>query len=251
MLQPLTSDLLCHEYISHGFFTRKGGVSHGRSELDCGLNSNDDTDHIATNRALVAQHLGGSLEGVSQYHSATVITLTESLHEIQPPADAMVTNVPGLALSILTADCGPVLFVDAKARVIGAAHSGWRGTVHCVAAKTVQAMELLGADANNICAVLGPTIAQKSYEVGPEFPENLKGATAEPMQYLIPSSRAGHWMLDLPGLIGDQLHALVGHSCTLNADTYTLADQFYSHRRSTHAGQSNNSRQISGICLNG
>ena len=251
MLRPLTSDLLDKDDIRHGFFTRQGGVSYGSGELNCGFQSDDKAEDIATNRTRVAQYLGGSLEGVSQYHSAKVITLTESLQGIQPPADAMVTNVPGLALSILTADCGPILFFDAKAHVIGAAHSGWRGTVDCVAARTVEAMELLGADASNIRAVLGPTIAQKSYEVGPEFAEKLRGATAEPMRYLVPSSKAGHWMLDLPGLIGDQLGAIVGKSAVLDADTYALTDQFYSHRRSTHAGQSNKGRQISGICLNG
>ena len=249
MLTPLTSPLLSHRSIRHGFFTRNGGVSYNRGDLNCGPNSDDRPDHVAENRARVACYLGGDLQGVSQHHSADVITITSPQNGQRPAADALVTNLPDLALTILTADCGPILFLDPEAQVIGAAHSGWRGTVLSIGARTVDAMIALGADPSRIRAVLGPTIAQKSYEVGPDFPKHLGAATGEPMRYLRPSTKPDHWMFDLPALIGDQLAGLVGHSEIMDADTYTLDDKFFSYRRSTHRAEADYGRQISGICL--
>ena len=251
MLTPLTSPLLSHGSIRHGFFTRHGGVSYGRNDLNCGPKSHDRPDHVAENRARVATYLGGDLQGVRQHHSADVITLTAPQTGQRPAADALVTNLPGLALTILTADCGPILFHDPEAQVIAAAHSGWRGTVLSIAARTVEAMVALGADPSRICAVLGPTIAQKSYEVGPDFPDHLGAATGEPIRYLCPSTKPGHWMFDLPALIGDQLAELVGHCEVMDADTYALEEQFFSYRRSTHRTEPDYGRQISGICLSG
>jgi len=250
MLLPRTSSLLSDDAVRHGFFTRKGGVSHGRGDLNCGASDHDDPKHVVENRARVAAYLGGRLQGVSQCHSADVVTLT-TLQEVgqMPSADALVTNVPGLALTILTADCGPILFHDPVAQVIGAAHSGWRGSVQAIAARTVEAMVAIGADPSRIRAVLGPTIAQSSYEVGPDFQNHLAPVTHQPMRYLHPSDKDGHWMFNLPALIGDQLAALVGQSDVLDADTYALEDQFFSYRRSTHRREPDYGRQMSGICL--
>ena len=249
MLTPLTSPLLSNGSTRHGFFTRNGGVSYDRGDLNCGPNSDDRPDNVAENRARVASYLGGDLQGVRQHHSADVITVAAPQNGQHPAADALVTNLPDLALTILTADCGPILFLDPEAQVIAAAHSGWRGTVVSIAARTVDAMTTLGADPSRIHAVLGPTIAQKSYEVGPDFPKHLSAATGEPMRYLCPSTKPDHWMFDLPAMIGDQLAELVGHSEVMDADTYTLEDKFFSYRRSTHRAEPDYGRQISGICL--
>ena len=249
LLTPLRSERLSAPGIAHGFFTRQGGVSYGVGDLNCGPKSGDNPEHIAENRRRLGQTLGGSLEGVSQVHSADVVTLTSSQDGERPNADALVTNMPGLALSVLTADCGPILFADAKAGVIGAAHSGWKGTVGRIAQNTVRAMERLGADPANITAVLGPTIAQPSYEVGAEFPDLIAAACKDPLAYLTASTNQGKWMFDLPGLIEEQLKELVGQALVLNRDTYVEEDLFFSYRRATHRGETEYGRQISGICL--
>ena len=169
-LEILTSDSLGD--VRHGFFTRRGGASSGVfAGLNCGVGSSDQREVVEINRARVADAMDVApdhLVGVHQIHSATVISVDGPLNE-KPRADALVTATPGLALSILTADCQPVLFHDAEAGVIGAAHAGWRGALDGVLTATVEAMEDLGATRDNITAVIGPCISQRAYEVGPEF----------------------------------------------------------------------------------
>ena len=157
------------EGISHGFFTRKGGASSGiYAGLNCGYGSHDQQEIVSINRGRVAEAMGVSdlaMRGVHQYHSADVFTVHSEGSE-KPKADAIVTNTPSIALSILTADCQPVLFADKKAGVIGAAHAGWKGAVDGVLENTITAMEELGATASNVDAVIGPSISQRAYEVG-------------------------------------------------------------------------------------
>jgi YfiH family protein len=163
--------------VAHGFFTRKGGKSSGLYEgLNAGLGSSDDRDTVLANRAQVARHLGareGFIATPHQTHSSDVLVVREPWEGVRPVADAVVTDVPGLTLGILTADCGPVLFADREAGVVGAAHAGWKGATGGILENTLEAMERLGARRNAITASLGPTISQRNYEVGPEFVERL------------------------------------------------------------------------------
>ena len=169
-LEKLTHAAL--DPVTHGFFTRKGGASSGIFQgLNCGQGSTDLSEAVAMNRERVAHNLGvapKALIGVHQIHSADVATVTAAW-AIPPKADAMVTDRPGIALSVLTADCQPVLFADADAGVIGAAHAGWRGALSGILGNTITAMTRLGARADRIAAIIGPSISQRAYEVGPEF----------------------------------------------------------------------------------
>ncbi|MBS0564567.1 MAG: peptidoglycan editing factor PgeF, partial [Proteobacteria bacterium] len=174
-----TLELLTHDALfplTHGFFSRRGGASSGIFQgLNCGQGSSDQSEAVAINRARVASRIGvavTALVGVSQIHSADVVTVTGPLDR-PPRADAMVTDRPGLALTVLTADCQPVLLADPEAGVIGAAHAGWRGALAGILGNTVRAMEAIGAKAPRIRAVIGPTISQRAYEVGPEFMDSF------------------------------------------------------------------------------
>ncbi|WP_370301631.1 peptidoglycan editing factor PgeF [Pseudooceanicola sp.] len=249
-LEILTSPQLAP--IRHGFFTRRGGASSGVfTGLNCGTGSSDQSEIVAINRARVAEAMEVSPEAlvsVHQVHSADVATVDAPV-PVKPRADALVTATPGIALSVLTADCQPVLFADAQAQVIGAAHAGWRGALDGILEATLDAMEELGAERANICAVIGPSISQRAYEVGPEFvdtflmddPENARffaGGNGDRMQF------------DLPGF---GLHRLrragVGAAEWTRHCTYSDADRFYSYRRSVHAREADYGRLISAIRL--
>ena len=185
----------------HGFFTRKGGASSGIfAGLNCGTGSSDQTEIVAINRARVAEAMGVGPEmlvTVHQVHSARALPVTGPL-SIRPEADALVTATPGVLLAVLTADCQPVLFADPKAGVIGAAHAGWRGAVDGVLEATLDAMETLGARRSDITAVIGPTISQSAYEVGPEFFDRFRVEDEASTRYF--ANGAGDRMLfDLPG----------------------------------------------------
>ena len=175
--QPIRSRLL--EAVPHGFLTREGGVSQGAvASLNCGLGSGDDTAAVAENRWRAADAVlpGAPMVGPYQIHSATCLTVTEPwADDARPEADALVTDRPGILLSILTADCAPVLLADAEAGVVGAAHAGWRGAIGGVTDTTIAAMLKLGAKVERIAAAIGPTIAQKNYEVGHAFPAHRAG----------------------------------------------------------------------------
>jgi YfiH family protein len=248
-LEILTSDALP---VKHGFFTRKGGASSGVfSGLNCGQGSSDQAEIVAINRARVARAMGVAPEhlvGVHQVHSATVVPLTAPLPS-KPRADALVTATPGLALSVLTADCQPVLFADAQAGVIGAAHAGWRGALDGVLSATVDAMEGLGAQRDRITAVIGPAISQRAYEVGPEFLESFLDADPHFARYFI-NGEGDRMLFDLPGFGLNRLRAAgVGHAEWTRHCTFSDAARFYSYRRTTRAKEADYGRLIAAITL--
>ena len=247
-LHPLTHEALAP--FPHGFFTRKGGASSGIfAGLNCGQGSSDQTEAVAMNRDRVATRLGiarSHLVGVHQVHSADVVTLSEPLTGTRRD-DALVTATPGLALSVLTADCQPVLFADREAQVIGAAHAGWRGALCGVLEATVTAMVALGARAERISAIIGPTISQPAYEVGPEF---LDAFVAEDPSYsrFFAGGRGDRMHFDLPGFGLFRLRAAgVGQADWTRHCTYSDPGQFYSYRRSVHTHEVDYGRQISVI----
>ncbi len=249
MLEKITSDALP---VPHGFFTRKGGASSGIfAGLNCGPGSTDQAEVVAINRARVADAMGVApdhLLSIHQVHSADVVTVSGPLAE-RPRADGMVTATPGVALGILTADCQPVLFADPQARVIGAAHAGWRGTRDGVLEATVAAMEALGAKRENMAAVIGPTISQTAYEVGPEFFESFTDDDPETARFFI-AGQDGRYMFDLPAMGLARLRAAgVGHAEWTRHCTYRDSERFFSFRRTTHAGEADYGRLISTIRL--
>ena len=247
-LEIITDDLL--DDVQHGFFTRKGGASAGvYSGLNCGFGSSDQHEIVAINRGRVAEAMGVPADhmlGVHQVHSADVITVTEATTE-KPKADGLVTNVSGLALSILTADCQPVLFADTKAKVVGAAHAGWRGALDGVLGATLDAMEALGADRANTTAVIGPSISQAAYEVGPEFLDSF--LTEDPLYARFFAQGQGDKMqFDLPGFGLMRLRgAGIGEATWTRHCTYADEDRFYSFRRTTHRREADYGRLIAAI----
>ena len=249
MLEIITSDSLSPR---HGFFTRKGGASSGIfAGLNCGTGSTDLAEAVAINRARVAAAMGASedaLMSVTQVHSAEAITLTGPL-TTRPRADAMVTATPGLVLTVLTADCQPVLFADAEAGVIGAAHAGWRGARDGILEATVDAMEALGARRAHIHAVIGPTISQAVYEVGPEFYESFTEDDPASRRFFVPG-KADRFLFDLPGYgLWRLRNAGVGEAEWTHHCTYRDPERFYSFRRTTHAREADYGRLISAIRL--
>ena len=253
MLAPFhTHEFLDHAHVAHGFFGRQGGVSEGIYQgLNCGPGSKDEPEAVAENRARVALALGMLPERLCtlyQVHSPEVVVVHEPFSGALPQADAMVTNVPRLILGILTADCAPVLFVDHAAGVIGAAHAGWKGAVGGVVENTLRAMETLGAQRDSIAAVIGPCIAQKSYEVGSEFIARF--AAADQAQFFIPSPREEHHMFDLPAYVAQTARAAgLQRIAMLAMDTCSDPDRFFSYRRTTLRGEPDYGRQISAIAL--
>jgi hypothetical protein len=241
--------------VRHGFFTREGGYSQGIfASLNCGLGSGDDLANVRRNRAIVSDALGVAadrLVTVHQHHSSDVIHVTEPwMPEARPKADAMVTRERGLAIGVLTADCGPLLFADPEAGVAGAAHAGWKGALNGIASRTLAAMESLGAARQNIIAVVGPTISQAAYEVGPEFPAHFTDADPANKKFFRPSGRANHAMFDLPGYLAEQLGKLgVGSVVNLGICTFADEQRFFSYRRTTHRREHDYGRQISAIAL--
>ena len=255
MLEILTSDALTP--LRHGFFTRKGGASSGIfSGLNCGPGSSDLSEAVAINRARVALAMEAApdhLITVHQIHSAEVLTVTAPLPgdpaTPRPRADALVTATPGLVLGVLTADCQPVLFADASARVIGAAHAGWRGSRDGVLEATLAAMERLGARRADITAVIGPTISLAAYEVGPEFVEAFIDDDPASARFFAGGS-GDRARFDLPGYSLARLRAAgVGHAEWTGHCTYRDPERFYSYRRATHLGEADYGRLISVIRL--
>jgi YfiH family protein len=243
------------EGVRHAFFTREGGVSEGLyASLNCGMGSGDDADKVTTNRARAMAQIDrqpNALVTVYQVHSPDVVEVdTPWTRENAPKADAMVTATRGLALGILTADCAPVLLADSKAGVIGAAHAGWKGALNGVLTATVKAMVKLGAKPEHIVAGIGPCIAQRSYEVGPEFPAPFLAADPANEAFFCPSARAGHYMFDLRGFVAKQLRALgVAASYALPNDTCREEDRFFSYRRACLKGERDYGRGLSTIAL--
>jgi len=239
--------------VRHGFFTRAGGVSQGLYRgLNAGVGSNDDPAHVAENRRRVAASLGveaGRLVTLYQVHSADALVVREPFSGARPKADAMVTDRPGIALGVLAADCGPVLFADGEAGVIGAAHAGWKGALTGVLEATIEAMEGLGAKRGRIFAVLGPSISSANYEVGPEFVDRFVEAQPDNALYFVASEREGHAMFDLNRYTVDRLAAAGVKAGMIGRCTYADEDAFYSYRRATHRQEPDYGRQISAIAL--
>ena len=240
--------------LRHAFFTRDGGVSDGiYAGLNGGLGSNDDPARVAENRRRMAEQMGvapAHLIGVHQIHSPDALVATGPWPgAARPKADAIVTRNEGLAISVTTADCGPILFVDPKARVIGAAHAGWKGALTGVLESTIDAMEKLGADRNGIVAAIGPLIRQPSYEVGSEFVERFISADAENALFFLPGERNGHSMFDLAGFIRMRLeNAGILMIDDLGVDTYS-DERFFSYRRSVHRKEPDYGRHVHAIAL--
>lgn len=251
----IEADVLKLEGLRHGFFTRKGGVSDDiYQSLNVGLGSDDARENVVENRSRVAKELGvdpSRLVSPYQIHSPDVITVSGPWNEdTDRRADALVTQTPGLAIGVSTADCGPVLFADPEAGVIGAAHSGWKGAISGVLQNTVDAMEGLGASKDNIIAVLGPTISQRAYEVGPEFQQRFVAEAPENARYFAPAAREEHFMFDLPAFISDRLARIgLAHVADIGLCTYDDEDRFFSYRRTTHRREPDYGRQISAIVL--
>lgn len=251
-IRPHRAETLRLPGVLHGFFSRLGGVSTGiYSSLNCGLGSGDDRSAVLENRSSVAAALGvSSVLSVHQIHSAAVVRVTEPWEPGQgPPADAMVTDRPGLALGILTADCAPVLFADGAAGVVGVAHAGWKGAIGGVLHATIKAMEDLGGSRDRIVAVVGPCISQANYEVGEEFEAQFTAANDHFARFFRPARQPRHFMFDLPGFCLDQLaEAGVAASATGHC-TYGNAERYFSFRRATHKSEPDYGRQISVIAL--
>jgi purine-nucleoside/S-methyl-5'-thioadenosine phosphorylase / adenosine deaminase len=242
--------------LRHAFFTREGGVSNGiYAALNGGLGSNDDPAHVAENRRRMAEHVGVAPErfiSLHQIHSPDALIADGAWPSgPRPKGDALVTRTAGLALGVSTADCGPVLFVDPNARVIGGAHAGWKGALTGVLESTISAMETLGADRSRIIAAIGPLIRQESYEVGNEFVARFIDADADNAVFFVPSVREGHAMFDLAGFIRMRLEAAgILMIDDLGLDTYA-DERFFSYRRSVHRKDPDYGRHIHAIALEG
>ena len=249
-LEIITSTLLSS--VRHGFFTRKGGASSGIfAGLNCGTGSSDQSEIVSINRGRVADAMGVGAEHLStahQTHSTDVITVTGPLHPPRPRTDALVTATPGQVIGVLTADCQPVLFADEEAGVIGAAHAGWRGARDGVLEATIDAMESLGASRSSIKAVIGPTISQRAYEVGPEFFEDF--LADDPVNARFFANGDGDRLhFDLPGYGLHRLREAGVEAEWTRHCTYSDATRFYSFRRATHAREADYGRLISTIRL--
>jgi len=251
----LQSVLLSLPGIRHAFFTREGGVSDGfYASLNAGLGSRDVPERVAENRARMAAALGVAsdrLVTAYQVHSPNVVVATEPWSRADAPrADAVVTRVPGLAVGVTTADCGPLLLADRAAGVVGAAHAGWRGALTGVAEAAVEAMEKLGASRRRIVVARGPMIRQPNYEVGPDFVARFAAEDPGSDRFFTPASRPGHAMFDLAGYITARLQrAGVRRIEDLGHCTYGDPARFFSYRRSTHRAEADYGRHISAIAL--
>lgn len=250
----LTASALDEPGVRHGFFTREGGVSEGiYASLNCGNGSRDEPAHVAENRGRVSQAMGvapDQLFTMYQVHSSNVAVVERARSGAPVRVDGVASATPGLALGVLVADCAPVLFLDAQARVIGAAHAGWRGATSGVLEATVEAMERIGATRGQIRAAIGPTISQGNYEVGADFVGTVRAADRRADAFLAPGTREGHMQFDLPGYIVARLEAAgLGAVEDLRACTYADEDRFFSYRRATHRGEPDYGRQIAAIAL--
>jgi polyphenol oxidase len=254
--QFLTAESLRLPGLAHGFFTRLGGVSQGvYASLNGGVGSRDAPERVTENRARAAAALGVAPERLAvpfQIHSPNAVAISERLPPgARPRCDALVTTTPGLALGVTGADCGMILFADQRARVIGAAHAGWKGALAGVVEATVAAMERLGARRGNIVAALGPCIAPGSYEVGPEFVAAFAAAGDDTARHFTPSRRAGHAMFNLNAYIAERAaRAGVGHFEDLRLDTYADERRLFSYRRATHRKEPDYGRLMSVIVMN-
>lgn len=253
--QFLTAESLWLPGLTHGFFTRLGGVSEGvYASLNGGVGSADEQDAVTENRGRIAAALGVAPDHLAvpyQVHSPDAVAISEVWPPgARPRCDALVTATRGLALGVTGADCGMILFADPRASVIGAAHAGWKGALAGVVEATVAAMERLGASRGDIAAALGPCIGPRSYEVGPEFVTALADTDEDGARYFTPSARNGHSMFDLNAYIAARAaRAGVGRFEDLQLDTYADERRFFSYRRATHRKEPDYGRLVSAIVM--
>ena len=238
--------------IRHAFFTREGGVSVGLyNSLNGGLGSGDERSAVLENRARMAAYMGVVQEhflGVWQVHSPDVVAVHGPWTGDRPKADALVSATPGLVLSVATADCGPVLFADGKAGVVGAAHAGWKGAFSGVLEATLEAMEKLGAKRQDITATIGPMLSQRNYEVGAEFIARFEAQDSAHARFFTPSAKAGHALFDLPAYNAMRLNnSGVGSVQDVALCTYANERRFFSYRRATHRREADYGRLIAAI----
>ena len=253
-IQPITHPLLGTTGIAHGFFTRQGGVSSGiYDSLNCGPGSDDDPVAIQENRRRVGAWLTGrdiAPLTAHQVHSPRAVIVDGPWHGMPPEADAIVTKTAGVVIAALAADCAPVLLADKDACVIAAAHAGWRGAFGGVVDATVDAMESIGADRSNIYAVVGPCIAQQSYEVGSDFETQFLAADLKNNKFFQPGISIEKRQFDLAGhVVNRALNLGLARAVAIEADTYSDTDLFFSYRRKQHSGEHDYGRLISAICL--
>lgn len=253
-LSPITHPLLALPGVRHGFFTRQGGVSTGLYEgLNTGIGSNDDPAAVAGNRRRVAEHLGGTADDIAacyQIHSAVARVAEAGWKGERPEGDASVTAAPGVICAVLTADCAPVLLADAEAGVVGAAHAGWKGALGGIIHSTVAAMEALGARPARIAAVVGPCIAQASYEVGADYQDRFEHHDPGAGRFFAPGASPAKRQFDLPGYVLWRLEqAGVADAAWTGHDTRTDPARFYSNRRAYLNGEPDFGRLMSAISL--
>lgn len=239
--------------VAHGFFGRQGGVSTGElASLNCGLGSNDDPALIAENRRRVTEAAlpGAALTGLYQVHGNSCIIVDEDSDlAARPEADALATRTPGILLGILTADCVPVLFADAEAGVVGAAHAGWKGALAGVTDATIAAMESLGASRASIAVAIGPCIARASYEVDNDFAQRFT-ADDPANERFFAAGRPGHAMFDIAAYVAARVAAAgVKRIAIGGQDTYALPQDYFSYRRACHKNENSYGRQLSVIGL--
>ena len=239
--------------VAHGFFGRQGGASGGDfASLNCSFQQGDVAALVAANREALLSSLGLKQVAIArQVHSAEAVEVTAPFAEdARPEVDGLVTRVPGLGLGVLTADCVPVLMVDRLARVIGAAHAGWKGALAGIVEATVKAMTKLGAKPERITAAIGPTISQEAYEVGQDFVQQFSADEPESSAFFITHEGTGEPHFDLPAYVGERLaRAGVGAIADLGFCTYCEETRLFSYRRSQHHGEDDYGRQISAIVL--
>ena len=257
MPEAITDALLNDEHINHGFFTKNGGVSTGLySSLNCGVGSKDDLQNVMENRNRVAGYFdttADQLLTLNQIHSDICLSIDAPYDAInnRPQADALVTDTPGLAIGVLTADCGPVLFSGQSKEgkpIIGAAHAGWGGALKGILENTIAAMETLGLDKSTLKAVLGPCIGPQTYEVSETFRDPFIMQDMKNARFFVPAERPGHLMFNLPAYIQRRLFlAGVPQIGIMGRDTCAEAETFFSYRRSTHRREADYGRQVSVI----
>lgn len=254
-IAPIEAPALALPGVRHAFFTRSGGISTGlHAGLNTGVGSKDARESVLENRARAAGHLGVSRDDLAtpyQIHSPDAVVVEKAWGPgLGPKADAVVTNRPGVAVGVGTADCGPVLMADAEARVVAAVHAGWKGALGGVLESAIETMERLGAERSRIVAALGPTISAEAYEVGPEFIARFMEADPENARHFRPSEGDGHGYFDLPGYIFARLtRAGLGTAHDTGLCTYADEARFFSYRRATHRGEADYGRLLSAIVL--
>lgn len=251
--QFVTSKLISEHGIKHGFFTRKGGHSSGIFDsLNAGLGSGDNRGSVEQNREDICTTLNIDIKNLAtlhQIHSNHVFVTSTGIASNRPEADGIVTNTRGVAIGVVTADCGPVLFADRKNAVIGAAHAGWRGALDGVLENTIIAMEKLGAERSSIAACLGPTISQRNYEVGPEFYARFIEKDKKLSVYFKPSDKPDHFLYDLHAFIINGLEQSEVSAEDLGICTYEEDENYFSYRKTTHRNEKDYGRQLSVIKL--